>query len=92
MYPRPRRRGAGALLANVIWLGVFFLVCYLGVAALIGLRLGHQIHQAKTIPLIGLGSQMIGRDATESFAIHRANIPAWVTDSPSFWIALRASE
>jgi hypothetical protein len=79
-------------LSKLIRLGVFALICYLGITALIGFQLGRQVYQAKTNPLIRLGSQMIGRDATESFAIRRANVPIWVTDSPTFRIGMRISE
>jgi hypothetical protein len=68
------------------------LAGYLGVTALCGFELGHQINHAKANPLVAIGSQMIGRDATEAFAIHKANFPSWVTESPSFWMMLRQSE
>ena len=75
MYTRPRGHGVDPLLTGLIRLGVFVLICYLGVTALIGFQLGRQVYEAKTNPLIGLGSEMVGRDATESFAIRQANLP-----------------
>lgn len=92
MYSRPRRYGADAVLTDLVRLGAFFLICYLGITAFFGFQLGRQVYEAKANPLIGLGSALIGREATESFAIRRANLPAWLSDSPTFWMTLRISE
>ncbi|HEY1428019.1 MAG TPA: hypothetical protein VGF18_00470 [Candidatus Tumulicola sp.] len=66
---------------------------YFGVTALCGFELGRQISHAKTTnPLVAIGAQMIGREETEAYAIHKANFPNWITESPSFWVMLRKTE
>jgi hypothetical protein len=80
------------LLSLSIKLGAVVLAGYLALTALCGFQLGRQIYQAKSNPFVGFGAVLIGRDATESLAIEQANLPPWITDSPSFWIALRVSE
>jgi hypothetical protein len=35
---------------------------------------------------------MMGRDAVERLAIRKGNLPSWITQSPTFWMALRAYE
>lgn len=92
MYPRAPRSGAEMLLRDLIRFGLVILIGYLIITALCGFHLGRQIYNAKSNPWIGLGSTLIGRDATESFAIQQSNFPNWITESPAFWIALRASE
>ncbi len=67
-------------------------LAYFVLTAIWGVALGHQIYVAKKNPLVGIGSEMVGRDATEAFAIHRLNVPEFVTKSPTFWAALRISE
>jgi hypothetical protein len=68
------------------------VLAYLVLTAIWGVALGHQIYVAKENPYVGLGSEMIGTDATEAFAIHRLHVPELVTKSPTFWAALRISE
>lgn len=70
----------------------YLLAGYLSQTALYGFEVGRQIYQAKANPILGIGSAIIGRDATESLAIQQANLPGWITDSPSFWVALRIAE
>jgi hypothetical protein len=93
-FARPRRRNREALGMLRVTLGLvaFVLIAYFGVTALCGYELGRQINHAKTNPLIAIGSQMIGREETEAYAIHKANFPKWITESPSFWAMLRQSE
>ena len=92
MYPAGRPSGIDKLSTVSIRLGIVVLVGYLAITALGGFQVGRQIYAAKSNPFVGLGSALIGRDATESFAIKQMHIPAWVTDSPTFWIALRMAE
>jgi hypothetical protein len=70
----------------------YLLAGYLVLTAFYGFQMGRQIYQAKANPLLGIGAAIIGRDATESFAIQEANLPGWIIDSPTFWLALRISE
>lgn len=74
------------------WIIGVVLVAYFGATALFGYEVGKQIAAAKNNPLVGLGSAMIGRDATESFAVRQSRLPKLVTASPSFWWALRLTE
>ncbi|HEY3675341.1 MAG TPA: hypothetical protein VGK84_05070 [Candidatus Tumulicola sp.] len=67
-------------------------VVYFGITAVCGFELGRQIARAKANPLVAIGTQMIGREETEAYAIHRASFPKWITESPSFWVMLRQSE
>jgi hypothetical protein len=84
--------GYAAATMRSLWIIGIVLVAYFGSTALFGYHVGRQIATAKANPLIGLGSAMIGRDATESFAIKQSHIPPLVTASPTFWMALRATE
>jgi hypothetical protein len=76
------------VLALIVGVGL----AYFSITALCGYELGRQINKAKGNPLIAIGAQMIGRNETEAFAIHKANFPALITESPSFWLMLRQSE
>jgi hypothetical protein len=67
-------------------------VAYFSITALCGYELGRQINKAKANPLVAIGAQMVGRNETEAFAIHKAKFPAFITESPSFWLLLRQSE
>jgi hypothetical protein len=68
------------------------VLAYLVLTAVWGVALGHQIFVAKENPMVGMGSEMVGRDATEEYAIRRLHVPELVTKSPTFWAALRISE
>jgi hypothetical protein len=85
--PSSERWGSAAL-----WFCGFAFVAYVGITALCGFQVGRQIEAAKRNPLIGLGSAMIGRDATERFAVRESHLPRIITASPIFWMALRATE
>jgi len=87
-----RRRGIDGTLSGLIKLGLFILIGYLILTGIYGFSLGHQIYLARSNPIIGFGSALVGRDATEAFGIQQSGLPQWVIDSPSFWFALRVSE
>jgi hypothetical protein len=84
-------KGGGMFRTGLILICVTAIV-YFGITAVCGFELGRQIAHAKTNPLVAIGTQMIGRDQTEAYAIHKANFPTWITGSPSFWVMLRQSE
>jgi hypothetical protein len=84
--PTPRRgNGFTIVLTSVI-------AAYLALTGFAGFHVGHTIAQARTNPFVGIGSQLIGRDATERFAIEQLHVPRVITASPAFWIAMRLSE
>lgn len=68
------------------------VLAYLVLTAIWGVAMGRQISVAKENPLVGIGAEMVGRDATEEYAIRRLRVPQLVTKSPTFWAALRISE
>ena len=68
------------------------VVIYLAVSAYAGYRVGSAIADAKRNPLVAVGSHLVGRDRLERYAVSRSKLPAYITESPSFWAALRASE
>jgi hypothetical protein len=82
-------RSAGPSFLKV---AAYLLAGYLGITALYGFEVGRQIYQARANPILGIGSAIIGRDATEYLAIQQGNLPTWIIDSPTFWVALRISE
>jgi hypothetical protein len=76
-------------------LGLFLVlvVSYAALTAYAGLRVARGIVQAKASSIVTrVGSRLMGRDAVERIAIRRGNVPNWITQSPAFWIALRAAE
>ena len=78
--------------SRALWFCGFAFIAYILITALCGYQVGRQIDAAKTNPLVGLGSAMIGRDATETFAVRQSHLPRIITASPVFWMALRATE
>lgn len=68
------------------------VVVYLGITAYAGYRVGTAIADAKRNPLVAVGSHLVGRERLEEYAVKRSRLPRYVTESPSFWAALRASE
>jgi hypothetical protein len=78
--------------SRALWFCGFAFIAYILITALCGYQVGRQIDAAKNNPFVGLGSAMIGRDATETFAVHQSHLPRIVTASPVFWMALRAAE
>lgn len=66
---------------------------YLGLTAYAGFRVARGIDDAKASSVVTrVGARLMGRDAVERLAIRRGHVPAIITASPSFWIALRATE
>jgi hypothetical protein len=69
------------------------VLCYAALTAYAGFRVARGIDDAKASSIVArVGTRLMGRDAVEHFAIRKGNVPGWITDSPTFWIALRASE
>ncbi len=72
---------------------VVLAVLYLGVTGYAGYLVGKGIDDAKHRNFwTSIGSTVIGRRATERIALRQANLPAFVTQSPTFWIMLRQTE
>jgi hypothetical protein len=65
---------------------------YIALTAFAGYHVGHTIARARSNPFVGIGSQLIGREATERFAIEQLHVPAIITASPAFWVTLRLTE
>jgi len=78
--------------SRALWFCGFAFIAYILITALCGVQVGRQIDAAKANPLVGLGSAMIGRDATETFAVRQSHLLRIITASPIFWMALRATE
>jgi|GEM_PF-1836121 len=69
------------------------VLCYAALTAYAGFRVARGIDDAKASSVVTrVGARMMGRDAVERVAIRRGNVPSWITQSPAFWIALRATE
>ena len=68
------------------------VVFYLVITALFGFRLGREIHAAKSNPYVGIASQVLGTQATETYVVQQSGLPSLITVSPAFWLALRLSE
>lgn len=78
---------------NIItWLAILVLGGYLALTGYAGYEVGRGIYEAKSNPLVNFGSNVVGRDAIETYVINREKLPRWITASPAFWIALRATE
>lgn len=68
-------------------------VLYLGVTGYAGYLVGKGIDDAKQRNFWArVGTTVIGRRATERIALRQANLPAFVTQSPTFWMMLRQTE
>ncbi len=80
-------------LINVVFrTAIFLAVAYLAVTAYFGFRLGREIYKAKTQNvLVNIGADL-GREYVEQAAIKVAKVPEYITDSPTFWWAMRATE
>jgi hypothetical protein len=74
----------------------FVLILVLAYAALTsyaGFRVARGIDDAKAQSVVTrVGARIMGRDAVERLAIRKGNVPGWITQSPTFWMALRANE
>lgn len=78
---------------SLLSLVLLFAVAYLAVTAYAGYRVGKGIEGAKHASVVTrIGADLLGRTRVERIAIERGGIPPWVTRSPAFWAALRASE
>ena len=79
----------GALLRFVAVLAI----AYVALTAYAGFRVARGIDDAKaSSAATRIGSTLLGRDAVERIAIRKGNVPRWVTESPAFWLTLRAAE
>ena len=68
-------------------------ICYLALTAYAGFRVARGIDDAKARSLaVRAGARVMGRDAVERVAIRKGNVPPWITQSPAFWLTLRAME
>ncbi|HLI97194.1 MAG TPA: hypothetical protein VKT72_14090 [Candidatus Baltobacteraceae bacterium] len=78
-----------------ILLAAVFL-CALGYTAITsyaGFLVARGIDDAKANSVATrVGARLMGRDAVERVAIRKGRVPGWMTRSPAFWMALRASE
>ncbi len=70
----------------------YTIAFYLALTAFFGYRLGLKIHAAKSNPYVGIASQVLGTQATESFVVQQAGLPVLITASPAFWLALHLTE
>jgi hypothetical protein len=81
------------LINLAIQFGLFILAVYLAATAYVGYQVGHGIFLAKSSnALVAIGANLAGREFVEQQAILAAKLPDYVTDSPSFWWALRITE
>jgi hypothetical protein len=70
----------------------YTIAFYLVLTGFFGYRLGLTIHAAKSNPYVGIASQVLGTQATESFVVQQSGLPVLITASPAFWIALHLTE
>ena len=76
----------------VLRTAIFLVIAYLAVTAYFGFRVGREIEKAKTKNVLVNVAADLGRAYVEQAAVKVANLPAYVTDSPTFWWAMRATE
>lgn len=70
-----------------------FVLAYAGLTAYAGFRVARGIDEAKASSVVTrVATRMMGRDAVERLAIRKGNVPGWITQAPTFWMALRANE
>lgn len=78
------------------YLAAAVFICVLGyfaITAYAGFLVARGIDNAKAnSALTRVGVSLMGRDAVEKLAIRKGNVPGWMTESPAFWVALRAAE
>lgn len=78
------------MLASLI---VLVALAYAGLTAYAGFRVARGIDDAKASSTVTrVAARVMGRDAIERVAIRKGNVPIWITQSPAFWMALRANE
>lgn len=81
------------LLQRALQLLFLGLAVYLAIAAYYGFIVGHAMRQAEASnPMIRIAATMVGRTASEGFAIHRMGVPNWIVRAPTFWLTLRMNE
>ena len=72
---------------------IALVLCYAALTAYVGFRVARGIDDAKASSVLTrVGARVVGRDAIERVAIRKGNVPGWITQSPTFWMALRATE
>jgi hypothetical protein len=77
----------------LLTLAILLVLAYAALTSYAGFRVARGIDDAKAQSVVTrVGARMMGRDAVERLAIRKGNVPGWVTQSPTFWMALRATE
>lgn len=72
---------------------VLLALAYAALCGYAGFRVARGIDDAKAQSVVTrVGARMMGRDAVERLAIRKGSVPGWITQSPTFWMALRANE
>ncbi|MHB8355525.1 MAG: hypothetical protein ACYDDQ_02410 [Vulcanimicrobiaceae bacterium] len=85
----PTGKAPGASRQPIVALALVLFASYLLITAVDGYSVGRAIYEVKaTNPLFVI----VSREAIEQRAIAHARMPPQVTDSPTFWIALRLTE
>jgi hypothetical protein len=78
---------------SLIGIAAAALVLYFALSAYAGLRVARGIDGAKAHSIVTrVGVRLLGRTAVERLAIRRGDVPAFLTASPTFWMALHANE
>ena len=71
-------------------------LCVLGYTAVTGYAgflVARGIDDAKAHSVVTrVATRLMGRDSVERLAIRKGRVPSWVTQSPAFWMTLRAME
>ncbi|TAM75678.1 hypothetical protein EPN44_07865 [bacterium] len=80
-------------LARFVGIVALAALVYLGCTGAIGAYVGLQIH--KTIhrnAVSAIGSHLLGMRRIDAYALAKANLPAFIVRSPTFWIGLRSTQ
>lgn len=79
---------------RVLLAGAFVLALgYTAITGYAGFLVARGIDDAKAHSVVTrVGARLMGRDAVERLAIRKGNVPPWMTQSPAFWMTLRAAE
>lgn len=68
-------------------------LAYTAVTGYAGFLVARGIDDAKAHSVVTrVATRLMGRDAVERVAIRKGRVPQWVTQSPAFWMTLRAAE
>lgn len=68
-------------------------LAYTAVTGYAGFLVARGIDDAKARSAVTrVATRLMGRDAVERVAIRKGRVPQWVTQSPAFWMTLRATE